>query len=460
MEIKHITSENNGACSLTPKEIVKKLDEYIIGQDEGKKAVAVAIRNRWRRKQIEPEMRAEVMPRNILMIGPTGVGKTEIARRLATLVDAPFIKVEASKYTEVGYHGRDVESMVRDLVKVSVTEFRTRELERVQEQGRKHAEEKILDQLLPSPGFDQEDETERAEAHVRWERTREKLRARLHSGDMDDKEVEISAEAAAPVSGVIGAIGGDDMLGFEMQDMLSKMIPGKQKKRRVPVKEALRIFTQEESEKLIDEEAINRLGIERAEQDGIIFIDEVDKITGSSRENGPDVSREGVQRDLLPIVEGCTVATKHGTVKTDHVLFIAAGAFHGKKPSDLIPELQGRFPIRVELQSLTQEDFERILTHPKNALTKQYQLLMKSEGITINYTDDALSLIAQITEEVNKSTDDIGARRLHTVMEKLFEEISFDAPEMNGKKVNVTPEMVNGRLREICENEDLSRFIL
>ncbi len=459
MEIINKLLNKKSGNSLTPKEIVNKLDEYIVGQDQGKRAVAVAIRNRWRRKQIDESMRKEIMPRNILMIGPTGVGKTEIARRLATLVDAPFIKVEASKYTEVGYHGRDVESMIRDLVKVAVGEFRNREIERVKGEAAMHAEERVLDILLPEPEHTGTEE-EIKKSRERWERTRGKLRDRLRNGDMEEKPVEIAAQEKAPVSGVIGAIGGDDMMGLEMQDMISSLMPGKKKQRRVPVQEALRIFTQEEAEKLIDEEEINKQGIERAEQEGLVFIDEIDKIIGTAKESGPDVSREGVQRDLLPIVEGSTVSTKFGAVKTDHILFIAAGAFHGKKPSDLIPELQGRFPIRVELESLTKEDFERILTHPKNALTKQYELLLETEGIKVEFAPESLAHIATITAKVNQTTDDIGARRLHTVMEKIFEEVSFDAPERKGETFTVTPGFIDDKLADITENEDLSRFIL
>ncbi len=444
--------------AMTPREIVARLDEYIIGQTEAKRAVAVAIRNRWRRKQLSDEMRREVMPKNILMIGPTGVGKTEIARRMAEMVRAPFVKVEASKYTEVGYHGRDVESMIRDLAKVAVNQVRERAMLLVGESAQNATEERVLDLLLPAPEYTPDDE-DRAAAEERRERTREKFREKLRAGQMDERLVEITAPAAPPVAGVFGTLGGDEM-GLEMQEMLQKMMPGKRKNRRVSVDEALRILQQEEAEKLIDEEAIHRDGIERAEQAGIVFIDEVDKVIGTDRRDGPDVSREGVQRDMLPIVEGSTVATKYGNVKTDHILFIAAGAFHGHKPGDLIPELQGRFPIRVELKPLTREDFEMILTHPKNALCKQYELLLGAEEVKVVYIPEALSLLAEITAEVNQKTQDIGARRLHTVMERLFEDISFDADTMSGQEVRVTPELVRERLAKIAEDEDLSRFVL
>ncbi len=454
-----LTPPPDSLDALTPREIVRRLDEFIVGQDDAKRAVAVALRNRWRRRQIEPEMRREVMPKNILMMGPTGVGKTEIARRLAELANAPFLKIEASKFTEVGYHGRDVESMIRDLAKIAVNGVQAEALERVAQPAREAAEERVLDLLLPRADFLPREGEDAGEADARRERTREKLRQRLRTGTMDERMVEIQSTAAPPVAGVFGSVGGEDM-GLEMQEMLQQMLPGKRRERRVTVPQALQILQQEEAEKLVDPEAVNREGVSRAEESGIVFIDEIDKTAGSGRSEGPDVSREGVQRDLLPIVEGTSVATRFGIVKTDHILFIAAGAFHGKKPADLIPELQGRFPIRVELTSLTEADYARILTHPRNALTKQYELLLGAEGIRLEFTVDALGLMAELTARVNRTTQDIGARRLHTVMEKLLEELSFEAPDRSGESVRVTPEMVRERLKGIVDDEDLSRFIL
>lgn len=458
MEIFH-PKPDTSLDAMTPQEIVERLGEYIIGQEEAKRAVAVAIRNRWRRRQLPPEMRKEVLPKNILMVGPTGVGKTEIARRLAELIQAPFIKVEASKYTEVGYHGRDVESMIRDLVKVAVGQVQARAMRQVEDSAKRLAEDRVLDMLFPIGSDESEDHESIRRTEERRERTREKLRAKLHCGEFDDRMIEISAPALPPIAGVFGTIGGED-IGLEMQEMLSKILPGRRKNRRVKVKEALRLFAQEEAEKLIDEESIHREGIELAEQNGIIFLDEIDKIIGSGRSDGPDVSREGVQRDLLPIVEGSTVHTKYGIVHTDHILFIAAGAFHGKKPSDLIPELQGRFPIRVELKPLTKADYLRILTHPKNALTKQMELLLATESVRVVFTPEGIELMAEIAEYVNRTTQDIGARRLHTVIEKVFEDISFRAPELRGQTIEITPSLIREKVAAIAKDEDLSRFVL
>ena len=445
--------------AMTPREIVRALDAYVIGQDDAKRAVAVAIRNRWRRQQLSADDAREVTPKNIIMIGPTGVGKTEVARRIAAMIDAPFIKVEASKYTEVGYQGRDVESMIRDLVKVSHAQVRAQERERVLEAARGAAEERVLDLLLPAAPVTGSTPEERTAEEERHTRTREKLRDRLRKGDLDERMVELPVRQAAPVAGVMGAFGNDEMT-MEMQDFFEKMLPAKHKPRRVTVRDAMQLVLGEEADKLVDDESLNRRAIERAEQGGIIFLDEIDKIIGSDRANGPDISREGVQRDLLPIVEGSTVNTKFGMVKTDHILFIAAGAFHGKKPSDLIPELQGRFPIRVTLQPLTRGDFRRILTHPKNALTHQVEKLLAAEGVTVRFEDAALDAMAEMAETVNRRTDDIGARRLHTIMEKLMEEVSFSAPERKGETVTVTDAMVRDRLKDLIGNEDLSRYVL
>ena len=438
---------------LTPRRIVEELNKYIIGQEEAKKAVAIALRNRWRRQKLPEKLRNEVIPKNILMIGPTGVGKTEIARRLANLIKAPFLKVEATKYTEVGYVGRDVESMVRELVEVSFQMVKQEKMKEVRERARRLAEERLLDYLVPyqftSFGIRQSYDTAK----------REELREKLRRGELDERIIEIEVrDRFMPVIGIAGPPGFEE-LESQIKEMLSGIIPSR-RRRKVKVKEALQILEQEEAEKLIDMEEVAREAIYRAENFGIIFIDEIDKIAIKTPGYGPGVSREGVQRDLLPILEGTTVNTRYGPVRTDHILFIAAGAFHMAKPSDLIPELQGRFPIRVELRPLTKEDFKRILVEPENALTKQYIELLKTEGVYLEFTEDAIEEIARIAEEINAKTENIGARRLHTVMEKLLEDISFNAPEMKGQTVIIDARFVRAKLESLVKDEELSRYIL
>jgi ATP-dependent HslUV protease ATP-binding subunit HslU len=453
--------------ALTPREIVKELDRYIIGQRQAKRMVAIALRNRWRRQQLSPELREEVLPKNIIMIGPTGVGKTEISRRLAKLVNAPFIKVEASKFTEVGYVGRDVESMIRDLTELAVNMVKMGHTEKVQDRAAKQAEERLLDILLPPPApkpppgiFDEGRlETTRTELPESYEQTREKLRQQLREGKLDHRPVEIDVKEKTLPVGVISNVGMED-LEINLREMFGGLFPGKKKKRRVKVPEALKLLTQEEAQKLIDMDEVLREAIQKVEQSGIVFIDELDKVAGREKGFGPDVSREGVQRDLLPIVEGSAVNTKHGMVRTDHILFIAAGAFHVAKPSDLIPELQGRFPIRVELEPLSKEDFIRILTEPRNALIKQYIALMETEGITLEFNPDAMEEIASMAVLVNERTENIGARRLFTIMEKLLDDVAFDAPDRAEKKMTIDAKYVRERLNDIIKSEDLSRYIL
>jgi ATP-dependent HslUV protease ATP-binding subunit HslU len=442
---------------LTPRETVKELDRHIVGQDAAKRAVAVAIRNRWRRQQLPAEMRQEVAPKNIMMIGPTGVGKTEIARRLAKLTGAPFIKVEATRYTEVGYYGRDVESMVRELVENAIGLVRVKEKENVREEAQRRAEERLLDMLAPSPpAFDTSEEgPNSAERH---ERTREKMRGMLASGAMDDRRVEMTVEQKAVPMMFTGM--GMENMDVDLQGMFEKILPKNTSRRELTVKEARRVMFEQESDALINTEKVNATAIDLAENLGIIFLDEIDKIVATESGHGADVSRQGVQRDLLPIVEGTTVQTRYGYVKTDHILFIAAGAFHRAKPSDLMPELQGRFPIRVELGDLTREDFIRILTEPKGALTKQYQALLETEGCTLVFNEDAVHALAEYAFQVNQRTQNIGARRLNTIMERLLEELSFEAPDMGKSRVEVNAAYVKERLEEISKDEDLSKFIL
>lgn len=453
-------------ANLTPKEIISELDKYIVGQKKAKRAVAIALRNRWRRQQVPEDLRDEIAPKNIIMIGPTGVGKTEIARRLSRLAQSPFLKVEASKYTEVGYVGRDVESMVRDLTEIAINMVRAEESEKVKVKARANAEERILDLLLPAgkeaaPGPPAPLGAQVVEGFATpRESTREKLRQLLHMGKLDDREVELeTSHRNMPVIEVFSATGMEE-LELNLKEMFGNFFPKKTKKQKVKVPQALDILTQEEAQRLIDMDKVTQLAKQRVEQSGIIFLDEIDKIAGRESHNGPDVSREGVQRDLLPIVEGTTVTTKYGMVQTDHILFIAAGAFHATKPSDLIPELQGRFPIRVELDSLGRDEFIRILQEPRNALTIQYQALMKTEGLDLAFRPEAIEEIAHIAETVNQRTENIGARRLYTVMEKLLDEISFDASEMKGQQIEVSRAYVQEKLRDVVKDEDLSRYIL
>ena len=453
---------------LKPQEIVKELDKYIIGQDAAKKSVAIALRNRWRRRQLEKDLQEEIAPKNIILIGATGVGKTEIARRLANLTDSPFYKVEASKFTEVGYVGRDVESMVRDLLELTINNLKARQQEEVQEKAARIAEERILDVLLPptnsggSNGMDGDDTLDVISAPDADSQssTREKLRKMLRNGKLDKRKIDMDvADKSTPMVEIFSNSGMEEM-GINMKEMLGNFMPKNSKRRKLSVKDALAMVTQEEAAHLVDMEQVKADAISMVEQSGIIFIDEIDKIAAQNKSHGPEVSKEGVQRDLLPIVEGSSVPTKYGTVKTDHILFIASGAFHVSKPSDLIPELQGRFPIRVELNSLGANEFTRILTEPKNALVLQYIALLRTEGIDLSFSQDAVEKIAAIAVDVNESTENIGARRLHTLMEKLLEEILFEAPDTAEKKILIDAEFVSKQLMDIVQNEDLSRYIL
>jgi ATP-dependent HslUV protease ATP-binding subunit HslU len=473
--------------ALTPRAIVAELDKYIIGQDAAKRAVAIALRNRWRWQQLPEDVRRDIMPKNIIMIGPTGVGKTEITRRFAKLTDAPFIKIEATKYTEVGYYGRDVESMVRELVEAAIAMVRDKKKSSIHEEAQRRVEDRLVDLLVPSPptkkkknrsvpqpfdflikaasgeSDDEPDEATEAEqerAADRSSRTREKFREKLRAGELEDKEVELRVESRLMPVHVMSNIGGMEQMEMDLQNLFEKISPKQTSNRSVPVKKAREILLEQELESLMDKDAINEEAVKLAETHGVIFIDEIDKICGGEESRGPDVSRQGVQRDLLPIVEGTTVQTKYGYVKTDQVLFIAAGAFHRSRPSDLMPELQGRFPIRVELQPLTRDDFIRILTEPKTSLTRQYQDLLGADTVKLKFTKDGIEAIADIAHQVNQSTQNIGARRLHTILERLLEDISFEAPDVKKKSLAIDGDYVRKKLEDITKNEDLSKFIL
>ncbi len=443
---------------ITPQEIVQELDKHIIGQAAAKRAVAIALRNRWRRAQVSGELRNEITPKNILMIGPTGVGKTEIARRLAKLAHAPFLKVEATKFTEVGYVGRDVESIIRDLADSAVKMVREEEIEKVREPAKKAAEERVLETLLPSPtptSF----ETDSQPAPTTSSKTRDRFRDKLRAGDLDDKEIEIEVSGAQFGVEIMAPPGMEEMTS-QLQGMFQNMASNKTRKRKLRIKDALKLLEDEEAAERINEEDLKLRAVEMVEQNGIVFLDELDKVASRSEYGGPDVSREGVQRDLLPLVEGCTVSTKHGMIKTDHILFIASGAFHLSKPSDLIPELQGRLPIRVELEALTTHDFTRILTEPDASLTDQYKALMETEGVTLAFTEEGVTSLAEIAWQVNERTENIGARRLHTVLERLLESVSFEATEMAGQTIVIDADYVDAHLAELASDEDLSRYIL
>jgi ATP-dependent HslUV protease ATP-binding subunit HslU len=442
-------------AELTPVKVVEELDKFIIGQQSAKRSVAIAIRNRWRRLQLDPKLQKDIGPKNILMIGPTGVGKTEIARRLAQMVQAPFIKVEATKYTEVGYHGRDVDAIIRDLLELAIRMVRGEYADKIKDQIDKQVDERLVDMLLPARTDVPDDE----QAHERHERTRAKLKEQLHAGALEEKLVEIAIEEKAIPMGVMTPMGFDQM-DEEFQGLFDKLLPSKTQHKKLPLQEARKIVRAQQLDVLLDREKITIEAIRRVENTGLVFVDEIDKICGPESAHGPDVSRQGVQRDLLPIVEGCAVTTRHGTVRTDHILFIGAGAFSRSKPSDLMPELQGRFPIRVELQELSKDDFVRILQEPENALTKQQKALLATEGVDINFTADAVEAMARIAYQVNQSSQNIGARRLYTIVEKLLEDVSFDAPKFKGQEVLINEKYVKDHLEELAKDEDLSKFIL